>query len=396
MGPVQRRAIRRRLVPAGKTLREARSWAARIGLGRVIDITPLDRIGCPVFASIRPNASATPVSFGKGLRPIDAEVGAYMEAIETFFAEPGAGAVECEWRTAGQVAGADRRRDAILDFSPIYQRSIDLERPLLLARAHDVDTGEPCLVPAELVYHPAPDVGQPVFGSSTNGLASGNSVLEASIHALAEVIERDIWSFEAARNTSRFVDPATLPAFARAVLERISGSGLPCAVRQVPNAYGLAFFAVFIFDPKRPEPATFNGGWGCHTNRRIALTGALCEAAQSRLAFIHGLRSLPAGGRLNSVGARVRQQRSVRAAMSTERSSAYRDVPSVAVSPDPDRQWDELKAHLRRVTDMPIYRVVYTAPRDPLQIVRIIVPTLEDFRPETMRVGPRLRDALDA
>ena len=47
-------------------------------------------------------------------------------------------------------------------------------------------------LPAELIYYPAPEVGQSLFGASTNGLASGNSPLEASIQASVwRLIERE-------------------------------------------------------------------------------------------------------------------------------------------------------------------------------------------------------------
>jgi len=82
---------------------------------------------------------------------------------------------------------------------------------LLLAAVQELETGDDCTIPAELIYYPAPDVGQSLFGSSTNGLASGNSVLEASIQALLELIERDIWSFELVRSSSRLVDPRACP-----------------------------------------------------------------------------------------------------------------------------------------------------------------------------------------
>ena len=49
------------------------------------------------------------------------------------------------------------------------------------------------------------------FGSGSNGLASGNSVLEATVHALAEVIERDVTSFHNARDASHLIQPQTLP-----------------------------------------------------------------------------------------------------------------------------------------------------------------------------------------
>lgn len=63
------------------TLLYAKQWAATAGISEVRDITDLDILGVPVYASVRPQARGEAFTFGKGLRRIDAEVGAYMEEI---------------------------------------------------------------------------------------------------------------------------------------------------------------------------------------------------------------------------------------------------------------------------------------------------------------------------
>ena len=83
-------------MPPEVTLARARERARALGVTRVTDITRLDRVGIPVYASIRPAAAVGSlcVNAGKGLLPIEAEVGAYMEAIEFALAEPGASRVK--------------------------------------------------------------------------------------------------------------------------------------------------------------------------------------------------------------------------------------------------------------------------------------------------------------
>src|SRR5208282_6051864 len=87
------------------TLARAKSRAGALGITRVTDITRLDHVGIPVYASIRPGAAAGSlcVNAGKGFHPIEAEVGAYMEAIEFALAEPGASHVALVRATAGDV-----------------------------------------------------------------------------------------------------------------------------------------------------------------------------------------------------------------------------------------------------------------------------------------------------
>lgn len=385
-----------RCVPAATTLSYAKAWAETAGISRVTDITRLDRIGLPVYAGIRPRAASNAVTYGKGLLPIDAQVGAYMEAIEFYFAEPSSGKVITRWGTPREVAGSEERTDAILDFNPILNRKINLDDPLLLAVGHDTDSGKECLLPAELVYHPAPDVGQRLFGSSTNGLASGNSVLEASLHALLEVIERDIWSFEFLRDSARPVEADSLPPIHGKIIEQARVAGLHFIVRHVNNHYGLPFFSVFLYESGRVCEKFFNGGWGCHYCKDIALTRAICEAAQSRLAVIHGARNFHAG---HPIPNRSDFTTSVASLLSKPANViAYSEVSDL---PDNthrtlEQQWRLLVNCLRRVTNMPVYRVIYTPPEAPLQVVRIIVPTLECFKKNRMRIGPRFKAAVEA
>ncbi|PYV49283.1 MAG: methanogenesis marker 1 protein, partial [Acidobacteria bacterium] len=70
------------------TLLYAKRLAAAAGISDVSDITDLDVLGVPVCVSVRPHARGESFTFGKGLHPVEAEVGAYMEALEFFFAEP--------------------------------------------------------------------------------------------------------------------------------------------------------------------------------------------------------------------------------------------------------------------------------------------------------------------
>jgi ribosomal protein S12 methylthiotransferase accessory factor len=381
------------------TLLYAKQWAATAGISEVRDITDLDVLDIPVCVSVRPQARGERFTFGKGLRPVDAEVGAYMEALEFFFAEPGIGRVSTHWGSARAVAGGERVNDAILDFVPLLEREIDLDGPLLLASAWELETGDECAIPAELIYFPAPDVGQSLFGSSTNGLASGNSVVEASIQALLELIERDIWSFEFVRGASRLVDPESLPDDVREIVERAERNGLEFKIRTIPNDYGMPFFAAFVFDLKNPSRKTFNGGWACDLDRDRALVRAVAEAAQSRVAFIHGGRKGPKS-RADSALDAQQEARFVRRHMlgvsDPRQQTLLTDIPDVAVEGTLQQKLDAVIERLRRAVREPIYRVVLTPPESPLQVVRLVVPLLENLKENRVRLGRRLKATIDA
>lgn len=378
------------------TLLYAKQLAATAGISEVRDITDLDVLGVPVFVSMRPQARGEAVTFGKGLRRVDAEVGAYMEALEFFFAEPGIGRVSTRWGSAREVAGHERADDVILDFVPLLQREVDLDGSLLLASVRDLENGNECSIPAELIYYPAPDVGQSLFGSSTNGLASGNSVLEASIQALLELIERDIWSFEFVRGASKLVETASLPDNVREIIERAERNGLQLKVRTIPNDYGMPFFAAFVFDLNNPSRKTFNGGWACDLDRERALVRAVTEAAQSRVAFIHGGRKVPTS-RVDSQEQEAKLVRRHMLGVSDPRQQmVLTDIPDLAVAGTLQQKLDTLIERLHRVVQQPIYRAVFTPPESPLQVVRVVVPLLENLKETRVRVGRRLKATIDS
>jgi ribosomal protein S12 methylthiotransferase accessory factor len=384
------------------TLLSAKHWTAKAGITEVTDITGLDVLEVPVFVSVRPEARGESFTFGKGLRPLDAEVGAYMEALEFYFAEPGRRPIATSWGTARDVAGAQLAEAAILDFVPLFGREVDLDASLLLATVEDLESGDECAIPAELVYYPAPDVGQPLFGSSTNGLASGNSVLEATMQALLELIERDIWSFEFVRCASQLVEPETLPERVREIVERAERNGLQLKIRCIPNEYGMPFFAAFVFDLNDPRRQTFNGGWACDLDRERALVRAVTEAAQSRVAFIHGGRKVPksqstASGsgvlELEREAQLVRQH--MQGVSDSRQQMSLTDVPDLAVVGALQQKIEVVIEHLRRVVQTPIYRAVFTPPEASLQVVRVVVPRLENLKENRVRIGPRLKAAIE-
>lgn len=390
-----------RTIAPETTLLYARQCAATAGISEVRDITDLDILGVPVYVSMRPQARGDVFTFGKGLQRVDAEVGAYMEALEFFYAEPAIGNVSTRWGSARDVAGQDRADHAILDFVPLLQREIEVDGPLLLASARNLASGDECAIPAELIFYPARDVGQSLFGSSTNGLASGNSLLEATIQALLELIERDIWSFEFVRGASKLVESESLPDEVREIVERAERNGLHFKVRTIPNDYGMPFFAAFVFDLNNPSRKTFNGGWACDLDRDRALVRAVTEAAQSRVAFIHGGRKIAISRAASSAPDTQEQEaklvrRHMMGVSDPRQQMSLTDIPDFAVEGTLQQKLDAIIERLRCVVQEPIYRVVLTPPELPLQVVRVVVPLLENLKETRVRVGRRLKAAIDS
>ncbi len=379
----------------------ARKVARDLGITRVTDITRLDRVGLPVYASIRPTAmpGSLCVNAGKGLRPIEAEVGAAMEAIEFALAEPGASGVRVVRKTARDVLDGKSRPEAILDLCPRLGERIRLDEPVECVVAEEIATGERAFVPAELVFLPyrPPPRHRSLFGTSSNGLCSGNSVREATVHGLAELVERDIRAFQAVRDTSVPVDLERLEEPLSSLVAGIRDAGLELHVRTVRNEFDLPYFTAVIHDPDACAPHLLNGGFGCHPHRSVAFVRAVAEAAQSRLSFIHGGRDDLVDHRVQFRGWTKARKRAYVARV-VERASMGKHVALETVDDHArdartvERCEAILLQSLARAGFPSAYRVTFCRPDDELQVVRILVPRLEHMTRAIHRVGPRLRN----
>jgi len=387
-----------RVVPLFVTRERAARVLGALGITRVTETTWLDRIGVPVAAGIRPRAvpGSLCVSAGKGLSVDEAMVGAAMEAIEFAWAEPGRAAIEVVSARPLDVLEGPARPDAFLDFCPMWGQIIDRAAAIDCVRATDIVTGEELLVPAEVVFHPyPPDLdGRQYIGTSTNGLASGNSVDEATVHGLCELVERDVLSFNRIRSHSPRVRLGALPERLRALAARLDRAGFDLVLRALPNPFGLPCFYALVSD--REQRRITLPGHGCHPWSEIAATRAVCETIQARLTLIHGARDdLPdiwskhRGKSRDEVEAMYREVVVSFGASASEIDFA--DVEDRAgAAPDVAAALGFLVDTLRRAGLARVLRVVYTPPGYPVAVVRVIVPGLEYHARDTRRRGPRL------
>jgi ribosomal protein S12 methylthiotransferase accessory factor len=391
-----------RSVAPEDTLQRVMPMAERLGITRVTDTTRLDRIGIPVYCSIRPDAipGSLCVSAGKGLRHIEAKVGAVMEGIEMALAEYGRSHVQSFPATPRDVFDGATRPDAILDFCPRLETRIPLDLPIDGVDAEEIFSGARAVIPAELVFLPYPQIhgGTSLFGPSSNGLASGNSLNEATLHGLAEVIERDINSFHSVRDDSRLVLPETCPPHVAEVFEKVAAAGLVLHMRYRPNPFGLPHFSAAISDPDHEDPLFVNGGTACHLSPAISAVRTVCEAVQSRLSFIHGGRDDLAERHRRYAGLtaaeRLKRARNTVANYSRVKNAIAFDDITDQTPPEAT-----IEACLERFRELlaaegihHVFRVVLSGPEDPVVIVKIVVPHLEAFSEVNARVGRRLRD----
>ncbi len=258
------------------------------GITRVADLTGLDCIGLPVWTAVRPASQTLSTSQGKGATAVLARLSAVMEAIELWHVEQPLPVAA--YGPAVEVAPA-----CLVSALPLtipYPESALARMVWQWTAATGLVSGQERLVPVDVVRRRAqrsqwsPDL----LRATSTGLACGNTRDEALVHALLEVVERDVLfrDGQAGGRMRTLIAPESVDEpYARQILERLAAAGMALEIALVDGPYGLPVCVAYLWS--EDHPVTFAGG-GCHPHPVIALTRAVTEAAQSRLTAISGMR----------------------------------------------------------------------------------------------------------
>ena len=363
------------------TLTRVTPHLAAMGITRVANVTGLDRIGIPVVNAFRPNSRSLSVSQGKGMTLQAAKASAVMEAIEGYHAE------EVDLPRIKGSYNALRGQHRLIDtarLAYLHDTEFDPALPIEWYEAHDLMSDSAVLVPSELIhtdYTLPRGPNAACFVASTNGLASGNHALEAIVHGICEVIERDahtLWELgDTDSKAATQVDLSTVtdPA-CREVIDRLRAADMEVGVWDMTGDVGVATFHCLITDA-RVEHGHSGGGAGTHPCRDIALMRALTEAVQVRTNYITGARDDLQEDEYTLDGI-------ARKTTYAQRLMAARGHPNVRFSDIPSHIFDTLEEDLNhclaRLSSAGITEVAtidLTKPAMSIPVHRVIIPGLE-------------------
>jgi thiazole/oxazole-forming peptide maturase SagD family component len=265
-------------------------------------LDPLDRLGLPVW-SAELFAARGSMHHGVGYGDSDerAAIGAFGELSETLSAGDAVKRLEprrASYKALLREVGPDRVVDPLdvclpagSDYAP--------ERPLRWVEARRWATGEPVLVPLELVAASPVDLkpeGEWLVLPVTNGLGAGPTVDHAFAHGLLELVQRDgnsatyrALDLGAGVRLEELRDPAT-----RALLDTLDRAGIDVTVKLASTDFGIANLYVVGAerDPDQtPHPLALTAcGEAADPDRERALGKALMEfcAGRSRKPFDNG------------------------------------------------------------------------------------------------------------
>ncbi|ONI88739.1 hypothetical protein ALI144C_06580 [Actinosynnema sp. ALI-1.44] len=345
---------------------------SRMGITRVADVTWLDDIGIPVFQAVRPNALTLSVSQGKGLTPALARVSAAMESVELWHAEH-------PLPVAASEVSAERMEPVVgyavedLVLAPRHRLTPDTR--LRWRRAQRVDGVGESFLPMELLRLDArvtPRWDPPLFRATSNGLASGNTLAEALLHGMYEVIERDTMT-RAAHGSQ--LQPVALESIVDAgpalLLERFRAAGVEVEVAFAHSAFPVPTFTAQIWSEAFPRAFT---GSGTHLDSAVALSRALTEAAQSRATAIAGAR--------DDIGKSVYRQATSDGTRRSSRIGPRRDgrarVPFDSIDflrlLDTDSELTHVARVIHGVTGHPPLYVDLTRPEIGIPVAHVVCP----------------------
>lgn len=268
-----------------------------VGMISFRNATEVDRIGIQVFTCdrIRPDGSRTSHT-GKGVSPIQAQVSITMESIERYCSEFKEEyldkLVRGSYNNLKSKFNVLDPRGMILSGLSDYNN----DHKIHWTWGTDLSKEEEILVPACAVYHPFHEDRVLMMNTHTNGIAAGNTMEEAVIHGLAEVVERDAWSI--AQYTQHFHDAIFIEDdqendFIIGIFEKFEKAGIEIVAKDLTTDVGIPVVAAFSRDLLHRTMETIDG-FGAHLDPKVATIRALLEIATTRALFIqkYGLEGM--------------------------------------------------------------------------------------------------------
>lgn len=359
------------------------------GVTRVAELTGLDTIGMPVYMAVRPLATTVGVSQGKGATPLLATISAVMEAIEL-------GICERYFTTPDAFVATAAELDlpyTTTEVTPTERAVISDRFPLRWVPAVSLTDGARTFVPLRSVAMDGVCDGTwrpPTQFCSSNGLASGNTLPEATIHALLEVIER--YSTAGMAHTPirqrRVVELRTLPdCWSRDLIHQLLDTGFWVEVVDCSTVPGAPAFAVFLW--RSDMPSLYAGG-GCHLLPEVALQRALMEAVQSRMSVISGTRE-----DIGSVSYRGVRQSAPPPTVEPNHTWAQVGAPLLDVGLSSEELVARLSGLVSGLTGRPVLRVDMTPPGEPFHVCKVVAPGLPEGHHEANEELPRRPEPTD-
>lgn len=265
----------------------------QVGVTRIANITHLDCLNIPVYTAYRPTSKSLSTAQGKGITAELAICSAIMEGIEHYYGENVVSELISSFDSLGQEKAISPNE---LSLGFINRKSIT-SSDLHWSTGQDLISVNQYFFPTNYICMDFSDVKEEtgIFTRSTTGLASGNTIDEAILHSLFEIIERNCYAeFKILNNSlkkSRLMDIKKIKQkYSEKLISQLTDKHIKVAIFDITNRFQIPSYHCIIADESPVRKLGNQSGTGTHFSHDIALCRAITEAAQSRLTYISGAR----------------------------------------------------------------------------------------------------------
>ena len=268
-----------------ETVRWARERLARLDMNILAETVRIDtgRLDIPVYISLcgddATRVIGTKKQMGKGATPIQSEASAVMELLERFsffdFIRNTSFPVFTYAQAGDAAVPAETLKLSVFDETTDTERcrSFLADLPLRWVRGFNLTRNKEQWVPIDWFY----------LINEYNGPAAGNTVEEAVLQGLSEVVERHVGSVVSRdRLITPVIDPESLtdPA-AVELVEKLERQGIALYLRDFSLDTGIPSVGALAYDPATfPEKSEIVFTVGTTSNPEKSLCRALTEVAQ--------------------------------------------------------------------------------------------------------------------
>ena len=255
-----------------ETLSKVNSYIKKAGISRVADLTDLDPLGIPVYTVIRPLSKSLTTSQGKALTHDLAKISAIMESLEVYYSEE----VNPDFYQEKVCFSESFINPNLISKNIVYHDDTKHD----WCHVFSLKNNKKYFVPLQFLSIDTTNKSVLVEGTSTMGVASGNTYDEAILHSICECIEKECYNHK--KNY--------LSLDINSELYKKVSKDHEIRLFFYKNDYCVPVIGCHIKSKNPFENQIIFTGYGAHVNKDIALNRAITEAIQSKITTIAGSR----------------------------------------------------------------------------------------------------------
>lgn len=367
------------------------SIAKKMGLKRIEEIHHFDNIDISVFSAEHAKKNENVISYnsGKGLEKNQAQMSAVMEFIERKSATE-------HQPTRINMSYYDLDKDLAIEpasLSTHFAEYVSNSNTINWFPVIRLNDGKNFLCPTIAVLFDYYD-DVPLFYNNSNGLASGLNFSSAIVQGIYEVVERDGLSAAFATKNYYDLDMNTVDGnICKELINQFNYNGIEVNIKYVKNEFDMPCFIVTGNDKKQKSSLFLCGGFGCHSDKEIALLRAMTELEQTRRVIYENKREDIKYMRPNHNDKmdydRILRKNKDWYSYDKNKSISFSDITSKqfkTVAEELSWQIEQLKKSNYEI----FVANLSSKGIDSIPVVRVIIPGLENWYHDTERIGKRL------